>query len=309
MGVNNNDDLRLSVETTAPTTLHIVAPTNTAIPCVAIATNITQLLFGGALPLTPLTAPVAYATPSGNPDDACFISTNSSLAGKIALLDRGSTNCASVTGAYSAYAAHQAQLAGAVAVIETTPGDTGFPFRLGDNDPSVTVPVLVIGDSFGGGWLKSLLTNGVAVTATIQEDPAPRIADWNGPKGFGSVDSLAGFAVPAAGLYPMRLVAGHSSGGADLEWFSILPDGTRVLLNDASNTNALLAYQAVAIVDNFPMMNPPILANGSITLSWRGGVLQEASSIGGQWSDSANQTNPQTIPASGPMKFYRIRGQ
>jgi hypothetical protein len=108
----------------------------------------------------------------------------------------------------------------------------------------------------------------------------------------------------------MRLVAGHSTGGANLEWFSILPDGTRVLLNDTSNTNALLAYQALVIIDHFPpTMNPPTLANGFITLSWNYGVLQEATSLGGQWSDSANQTNPQTIPASGPMKFYRIRGQ
>jgi len=308
MGVNNNDDLRLSIETSAPNTLQIVAPTNTPIPCVAIATNITQLLFGGALPLTPLTATIVYATPSGNPDDACFISTNSLLTGKIALLDRGSTNCAAVNGAYSAYAARQAELAGAVAVIETTPGDTGFPFRLGDNDPSVNIPVLVIGDSFGGGWLKSLLTNGVAVTATIQDDPAPRIADWNAPKAFGSVDSLASFAVPVAGLYPMRLLAGHSTGGADLEWFSILPDGTRVLLNDTSNTSALLAYQALKTSPR-PILSVPVLANGSLTLSWTGlGILEEATSLGGSWSTSANQANPQTIPATGPMKFYRIRG-
>jgi len=307
MGVNNNDDLRLSVETSGTTTLKMVAPTNMAIPCVAIATNITQLLFGGALPLTPLTASVAYATPSGNPDDACFISTNALLAGKIALLDRGSTNCGGANP--NAYIAHQAQLAGAVAVLEITPGDTGFPFRLGDNDPTVTIPVLVIGESFGGSVLKSLLTNGVAVTATIQGDPAARIVEWNGPKTFGSTDSIASFGVTQPGLYPMRLVAGHSTGAANLEWFSILPDGTRILINDTTNPKALLAFQSVKNTPR-PVLNPPTLTNGQLTLSWTGaGTLEEATSINGTWSTSANQTNPQTVPTTGPMKFYRIHAQ
>ena len=308
MGVNNNDDLRLSAETAGAATLQIVAPTNAAIPCVAIATNITQLLFGGALPLTPLTAPVAYATPSGNPDDACFIATNTFLAGKIALLDRGSTNCASTNGAYSAYAAYQAQLAGAVAVLETTPGNTGFPFRLGDNDPSVTVPVLVVGEDYGAGWLKSLLTNGIAVTATIQGDAAPRMVDWDGPKMFGSADSLSGFAVPVAGLYPLRLLAGHAGGAADLEWFSILPDGTRVLINDTSTTNSLLAFQAL-ISGPRPVFNLPVIVAGSLTLSWTGvGILEEASSVTGPWQPSANQANPQVVSATGNIKLYRLKG-
>ena len=307
MGINNNDDLRLSVQPGAPpATLQIVAPTNTPIPCVPNATNITGIAFGGALPLSPLTAQVVYATPSGNPDDACFISTNTLLVGKIALLDRGSTNCAALNGAYAAYAAHQAQLAGALAVIETTPGDTGYPLRLGDQDPTVTIPVLVIGYSFGGGLLKSMLTNKVAVTAMIQGDPAPRLVDWDGPKVFGAVDSLAGFAVPVAGSYPMRLVAGHSTRGADLEWFSVQPDGTRILVNDTSTPNALLAFRAVKNLPR-PVFNLPTIAGGSLTLSWTGtGTLEEATSVLGPWQPSANQANPQTATATGAMKLYRL---
>jgi len=100
------------------------------------------LLFGGALPLTPRTASLVYRTPSGNPDDACSVSTNTRLAGKIVLLDRGSTICTSADIAY------QAQLAGAVAMLETTPGGTGFPFRLGDNPTNViTIPVLVLAEN------------------------------------------------------------------------------------------------------------------------------------------------------------------
>jgi hypothetical protein len=271
MGVNNNDDLRLTASESGTLSLRLTAPTNMAIPCVAVATNITQLQFGGALPLTPLSAQVVYGTPSGNPDDSCTVATNSALSGKIALLDRGSTNCSSADDAY------QAQLAGAVAVLETTPGDVGFPFRLNDSDPRVTIPVLTIAEAFGAATLKSFLTNHVTVTASIAGDPAPRLTEWNGPKSFGSVDSLAGFAVPKAGVYPLRLVAGHVNFGADLEWFTIQPDGTRILLNDTANTNALLAFQARTAVTT-PVLKVPTISGGSLTLSWTGGgTLQDLS--------------------------------
>src|SRR5207248_5587709 len=116
-----------------------------------------------------------------------------------------------------------------VAVLETTPGDVGFPFRLDDNDPRVTIPVLTIAENFGAATLKAALKSNVSVSASIVGDPAPRLTEWNGPKSFGAVDSLVGFAVPAPGIYPLRLVAGHATGAADLEWFSVQPDGTRIL--------------------------------------------------------------------------------
>ncbi|HZR21405.1 MAG TPA: PA domain-containing protein [Verrucomicrobiae bacterium] len=301
MGVNNNDDLRLSAEETGAATLQVTAPTNMQILCVAIATNVTQLSFGGALPLTPLSAPVVYATPSGNPADSCRLATNTALLGKIALLDRGATNCTSADDAY------QAQLAGAVAVLETTPGDIGFPFRLGDSDPRVTIPVLVIAENFGAEVLKGFLTNHVAVTASIQGDPAPRLAEWNSPKGFGSADSLVGFAVPTAGVYPMRLVAGHSAGDANLDWFSVQPDGTKILVNDRSNPNALLAFRARSATVTKPVLNAPTLSAGKIVISWTGtGTLEEAPSVTGPWQPSASQSNPQSISTSGGAKFYRI---
>jgi hypothetical protein len=301
MGVNNNDDLRLSAAETGTLTLRLTAPTNMPILCVAIATNVTQLTFGGALPLTPLSAPVVYATPSGNPDNSCTLATNLALAGKIALLDRGSTNCTSADDAY------QAQLAGAVAVLETTPGSAGFPFRLGDSDPRVTIPVLVIAENFGASTLKSFLTSHVSVTASIVGDPSPRITEWNGPKGFGAVDSLAGFAVPSAGVYPLRLVAGHVTGGADLEWFSVQPDGTRILVNDTSNTNALMAFRVRTAVTK-PVLNPPTISGGLVVISWTGGgTLQEATSVLGPWQASSSQSNPQSIAATGNLKLYRIR--
>src|SRR2546426_9541970 len=94
---------------------------------------------------------------------------------------------------------------------------------------------------------------------------------------------LTGFAVPAAGVYPLRLVAGHSTGGADLEWFSIRPDGTRILLNDTNNANALLAFRG-RNAGARPVLNNPSVAAGAVTLSWTGvGLLEEATSVNGPW--------------------------
>jgi len=301
MGINNEDQFRLTAATAGYQTLQLLSPTNIVIPCVAIATNITQLQFGGSLPLTPLAASVAYATPSGNPDDACLIGTNTSLAGRIVLLDRGATNCD------SAFKAEQAQLAGAVAVLETTPGDTGYPFRLGGINNNVRIPVLAIAESYGAGLLKSYLTNGIPVTATIRGDGSPRIAEWDGPKGFGAVDVTVGFAVPAAGVYPMRLVAGQVAGTADLEWFFIKPDGTRILMNDVSNLEALLTFRA-RNAGTVPVLNAPAVSGATVNISWTGaGMLEDATSVRGPWGASPNQNNPQIVPATQGTKFYRIR--
>ena len=127
--------------------------------------------------MTPLTGQIVYGTPTGLPDDSCLVGTNTALAGKIVLLDRGATNCT------SAFKAEQAQTAGAIAVLFTTPGDEGFPARIDDINPNVRIPVLVIAEKYGGELLKALLNSGPAVSATIRGEPNFRIAEWDGPKG------------------------------------------------------------------------------------------------------------------------------
>lgn len=301
MGINNEDAFRLTAAVEGVSTLRITAPTNATIPCVPIATNITQLQFGGSLPSTPLSGTVVYGTPSGDPEEACALASRSGLAGKIVLLDRGAGGSCD-----SAAKAEQAQLAGAIAVIETTPGDTGFPFRLGDINSAVRIPVLVVGENFGGSLLKSLLANSQPVQVTLETDTNPRLADWDGPKGFGAVDVTFGFAVPEAGVYPLRLVAGQEGGTANLEWFTIKPDGTRILLNDPANADGLRVFRARSAPP--PRLNPPTVGAAGVGLSWTGsGTLEEATSVLGPWVASASQANPQTVQPGGQFRVYRLR--
>lgn len=301
-GVNNEDQFRLTASVSGVQALRITSPTNLIIPSVVIATNLNGLEFGGRLPTTPLTGELAYATPTGNPDDACSIGTNPALAGKIVLLDRGGEACSSPD------KAEQAQLAGAIAVLMITPGDQGFPFRLDGANPNVRIPVLVIAENYGGSLLKAFAANNTPVTLAIQGDPGPVLAEWDSFKSFGAVDVITGFAVPAPGVYPMRLVAGQEVLDANLEWFSITTSGSRILINDPANPDSLKAFRARTVVER-PAFNPVVRSGNSITLSWTGaGTLEETTSlVGGSWTISPSQANPQTVGITEPIKFYRIR--
>jgi hypothetical protein len=202
--------------------------------------------------------------------------------------------------------AEQAQIAGAIAVIMITPGDMGYPMRLTDANPNIRIPVLVIAENFGGADLKAELAFNPNVTARIRGDSSPRLMEWNAFKEFGAVDIITGFAVSEPGIYPFRLLSGQGTGAASLEWFSILPDGTKVLINDTSNPNALRAFRARTSV-SAPVFAVPTLVGGQVRISWTGaGTLQEAPSITGPWTTAPSQTNPQNVTPTG-MKFYRIR--
>jgi hypothetical protein len=296
MGVTSDDHFRVTAATSGVQTLRVTSPTNYVIPTVPLATNITQIQFGAPIPPAGISGQVVYATPSGDPEAACALLTPGNMNGKIALLDRGGTNC------NSADKALQAQLAGAIAVIEITPGDSGYPFRIDDVNTSVTIPVLVISEGFGGAQLKQLLAQPAPVTVSLQADTNPRLSEWDAPKFFGAVDVLFGFAVPEAGIYPLRLVAGQEGGNASLEWYLVNGDGSKILLNDS--TSPVKTFRAVAALMQF---NPPTFANGKVTISWTGGgTLQETTNLGGTWGNSANQANPQSVTPGGQAKFFRL---
>ncbi len=60
--------------------------------------------------------------------------------------------------------------------------------------------------------------------------------------GRGASDTQFDIAVPTAGLYPVRLLWWEGGGGANLEFFSVKPDGTRVLINDTVDAAAIKGY-------------------------------------------------------------------
>ena len=67
------------------------------------------------------------------------------------------------------------------------------------------------------------------------------LGEYNG--GRGPADTTFSIYVPAAGIYPFRMICENGNGsasggnGAECEWFVVQSDGTKVLINDPTSTN------------------------------------------------------------------------
>ena len=62
--------------------------------------------------------------------------------------------------------------------------------------------------------------------------------------GRGASDTIFSFGVQEAGVYAFRTTWEEGGGGANIEWFSVKADGTKVLINDDAN-GGLKAYRAI----------------------------------------------------------------
>jgi len=81
--------------------------------------------------------------------------------------------------------------------------------------------------------------------------------------------------------------------------------------NTASSSDVVFGAELVAL--RTPAPAPPNFTNvrleaGGLTLGWSGtGTLQQAGVVTGPYTNAPSQTNPQTIPATGPGMFYRLK--
>jgi len=121
-------------------------------------------------------------------------------------------------------------------------------------------------------------------------DKEPILAYHNG----GTADETVEFVVPAAGIYPFRLLWYERGGNAYCEWYSMdRTTDARTLINDPASPNAVKAYlDAVAA--------PAVRVQSSPTVN--AGYADDASAT----VDAAN--HKVTIPLNGPMRFYRLVG-
>lgn len=79
----------------------------------------------------------------------------------------------------------------------------------------------------------------------------------------------------------------------------------------ASFTNIVMAATGTQVGFATPAA-PGLLSiqssGANVNISWTSaGTLEEAPSIAGPWTDSANQNNPQSRPSTGPAMFFRVR--
>ncbi|MDB6112534.1 MAG: hypothetical protein JWR69_4284 [Pedosphaera sp.] len=133
--------------------------------------------------------------------------------------------------------------------------------------------------------------DGFAVT----EGPNPKdrlalsLGQYDG--GRGASDSIFSFVVPVAGIYPIRLLwyngNGEAGNGSSVEWFTVRADGTKVLLNDPSGTNAtgVTAFYAGPAL-------PPYVSQ---VIPYPGATAARADLVQLQLIDGGTQVNPASV--------------
>ena len=126
--------------------------------------------------------------------------------------------------------------------------------------------------------------------------------------GRGSSETTFSFIVQANGVYPMRLLHFKAQlGGGGVELYSINPNnGTRILLNDPSNTNAVKVYWGPPVVTRIPLTIQKIGTNAVITWSDPTFSLQSAPLASGTYTTIAGATSPYTNAITGSQKFFRL---
>jgi hypothetical protein len=307
MGVSSDDGFRLTQGWGLPRPILHVKGASVERDVLAIPStpsSVRDNVWLGALPTTPITAPIAYVDTS-----ECPSPTTMNLAGKIALIDGNRCGGDGADGGYNALVA-MCQARGALAVIVQASPSWGTPEIMGGGTNVITIPALHI-NGFNGekDWFH---TNGPLV-ATISGDNHIKMGEADFGKGMDHRDFS--FIVPVAGVYPLHLIYEQGGGGAGIEWQSIAgPDiavdtTNRFLVNDNSASSPLLVYRAVTTPPKFLSQT---LQNGTLTLVWfGGGTLQQNNSVvsPGTWTD----VNPQplgdtyTVVPTGSPKFYRLR--
>ncbi|HYG33825.1 MAG TPA: PA domain-containing protein [Clostridia bacterium] len=294
MGIRSSDGFRLSESAgLARQVLHVSgAGVDRDVAAVVSTTTDGNGGYGAPLPTTPITAPVVYLDGSSCPN---LPATN--LTGKIAVINNMLCN-----GAYpDVLMAYNLQTNGAIAAILLNDPVFGLPHHTTGTAPSpITIPVLCV-NGFGGE--ADLWITNANLIATIGASQGIQVACADYTKEMTEVEFA--FDVPQAGVYPMHLIYEQGGGTAGLEWYSILNDGKRVLINDPNTPGSLMAYQTVTVK---PRPTLQVTRTGNITTITYTGTLQASSTINGTFTDVNGASSPYTVNTSAAsQRYYRAR--
>ena len=136
----------------------------------------------------------------------------------------------------------------------------------------------------------------VTVGPAPQDLLAESLGSFNG--GRGASDTLFEFYVEESGFYPTRLLWFEGTGGANVEFFSVV-DGEKILINDRDNPNAIKAYktaQTRPYVSGFSPVTGTLADAISFEIT-NGDIEVDPASI--ELTVDGSQIVPPTVVASG----------
>ncbi len=263
MGVNSDDNFRVTLDHGSPTR-NLLEVTGSATLSGPLPSVDGSRAYGSIA--APHIGIVEGAVVAAEPIQANAPLTNAaSVAGKIVYVDRSTVSFAQQV--------RHAQAAGAIAVIVGN-HNAGYPIVMpgdGSDLSTITIPA-VMTSTEAGASIKAALTAGDPLRASLGYDASRRFGEFN--DGRGATDTTFLIDVRDAGAYPFRLSWKEGGGGANLEWFTVLADGTKVLVNDAANAASIKAYLSVSAQ---PPVGGTILvtdftadrAAGSFSVTWQ----------------------------------------
>ena len=146
----------------------------------------------------------------------------------------------------------------------------------------------------------------VSETHGAGDDRGATLGVFNG--GRGASDTVFGFAVAQAGVYPIRAIWYEGGGGANLEWSSIV-NGERVLINDSA-AGGLKAYRSrtgtptdLDTGGGDGAISSVALTDGSVVIEYSG-TLKSADSVTGPYNAVAGASSPYSVAPTKAAEFY-----
>jgi hypothetical protein len=128
--------------------------------------------------------------------------------------------------------------------------------------------------------------------------------------GRGATDTIFKFLVRDAGIYPFRTIWQEGGGGANIEWFTVKADGSKVLVNDRAN-GGIPAYR-VGVAPDKPTESFLAIdaANGQIQITWdaAGATLERSINLI-DWTAVTGATSPYSVPnpTGQGAEYFRLR--
>ncbi len=300
MGVNSDDGFKVTSSHAVTQPLTITAPANIVGALAGVASVRGDNQGGGIfapLPTTPIEGDVVVAqgnntgwdaaTPANQGCGTALVNA-AAVQGKIVLVSRGTCPFLEKV--------RNAASAGAIGVLAYQ-NRTDPPLVLGGDPNTLTIPAFSISQADG-----AKLTAATGAKVRIQGEAGQVLGSFGA--GRGASDTIFGMRVDQAGVYPLRLIWQEGGGGANLEWFSVTPSGTKILLNDTA-AGALKTWQKATIATRPTLAIATAGADVKVTYT---GTLQSADSVNGPYTDVAGASGGSyTTAASGAGKFYRAR--